>query len=206
MEAVNASKRRKSPITVVSGLPRSGTSMLMRMLHLGGYSLCVDGIRAADIDNPYGYFEYEPVRSIRYDNRFLSAAEARAIKVISHLLQFLSPHYDYKVIFLERDLVEIIASQRKMLAHRIGQQTILFPEKEFTKEIELYQHHLESVRQWLSRQPNIRTLYLSYAYVVDQPAEAALDLSLFLGGRLSNSQMAKAVDPELYRNKDMIDL
>ena len=108
------------PVTVVSGLPRSGTSMMMKMLDQAGLELVTDRLRQADEDNPKGYFEYEPVKQLARsaDRTWLDDARGKGVKIISTLLRELPAHYNYKVVFMRRDLSEILASQAKMLARR----------------------------------------------------------------------------------------
>ncbi len=117
-ERLSRRLRYGKPIVIVSGLPRSGTSMLMNMLLDGGVPLLTDGIRNADHGNSRGYFEYEPVKALEKhgDLSWLPRARGKAVKIISFLLTWLPERYDYRVIFMQRDLDEIIASQNRMLA------------------------------------------------------------------------------------------
>jgi hypothetical protein len=106
-------------ITIVSGLPRSGTSMMMKMIEAGGIPPLTDAIRAADEDNPKGYYEFERVKQMdKGDVAWVADAPGKSVKVISALLKHLPPGYDYRVIFVQRNMAEILASQRKMLTHR----------------------------------------------------------------------------------------
>src|SRR5262249_30630691 len=102
-------------IIIVSGLPRSGTSLMMQMLDGGGVPVLTDNIRAADTDNPRGYYEFEPVKATKRDATWLPAARGKAVKMVSQLLYHLPPGETYRVLFLERDLEEVLASQEKML-------------------------------------------------------------------------------------------
>src|ERR1700741_4498489 len=110
-------RSRGEPIVVVSGLPRSGTSMMMRMLEAGGLPIVSDGERAADIDNPKGYFELERIKNLEHetDKSYLSAARGKAVKVISFLIKELPDENDYRVVFMRRDLDEVLTSQQKMI-------------------------------------------------------------------------------------------
>ena len=105
-------------ITIVSGLPRSGTSMMMKMLEAGGMELLTDEIRTADADNPKGYYEFERVKQIELDAEWLEDSRGKAVKMIAALLKHLPPDYDYEIIFMRRDIREVLASQRRMLVHR----------------------------------------------------------------------------------------
>ena len=202
--AVDAGSR--SSIVVVSGLPRSGTSMLMHMLQQGGLPLCVDNIRAPDIDNPRGYFEYESVRTLQQDSSFIGAASGKAIKVVSHLLQALPSEFDYRVIFLERDLYEILGSQKKMMArlHAVSSTptTSGAAATDLESDVSLCKRHLTWISDWLRRQPNMETLYLAHSEVLRDPSEAACRVCKFLGIPLDEDRMARAVDTTLYRTKE----
>src|SRR5208283_2868418 len=107
-------------ITVVSGLPRSGTSMMMQMLVAAGLPILSDNVRKADVDNPRGYLEWEPISHIAYNPEIIAEAEGKAVKVVSNLLQHLPPTHDYKIIFMRRTLAEVIRSQDLMYEHRHG--------------------------------------------------------------------------------------
>src|SRR6056297_2288337 len=147
----------ENPIIIVSGLPRSGTSLMMNMLEAGGLKSLVDNIRKPDKDNPKGYYEFEKVKKTKKDSLWLKRAKGRVVKIISMLLYDLPKNYRYKVIFMERDLEEIIRSQNKMLAHRKKESSIS------DKEIKtLYEKHLEEVKAWLNKKDNFDVLSVSY--------------------------------------------
>ena len=186
------------PVVVVSGLPRSGTSMLMRMLAAGGVPLVTDGERAADEDNPLGYFELERVKALGggEDASWLVAARGKAVKVISYLLEGLPRGHDYRVVFLDRDLAEVLASQQKMLARRGEASTT-----SDGRMTELFEEHLGKVRRLLGRDPRFETLYVRYADVIAAPGEQARRIARFLELPLDVDAMAAAVDPALYRNR-----
>jgi hypothetical protein len=190
-------ERRKS-LVVVSGLPRSGTSMMMKMLEAGGIPPLTDALRAADRDNPKGYYELERVKQLdKGDTGWLPEAEGKAVKVISALLQHLPADYDYRVIFMERHMPEILASQRKMLAHR-GEDA---EKMDDARMAELFARHVEQVRGWLAQQPNFDVLYVHYSDVLADPESEARRVNDFLGNRLHYEAMAEVVDPDLYRNR-----
>ena len=153
-------------VTVVSGLPRSGTSMMMQMLAAGGLTAMTDAIRQADADNPRGYFEVERVKRLKDgDVAWMIEAEGKAIKIISALLEHLPPGHHYKVIFMQRALGETLASQRKMLIHR-GEDPARIDDAELTR---LFQKHLQKIEAWLASQPNLEVLYVNYNEMVAAP-------------------------------------
>jgi hypothetical protein len=185
------------PIVVVSGLPRSGTSMMMRMLQAGGVPTVVDGIRAADVSNPNGYFEFEAVKGLDKDGdrSWLPEARGKAVKIISFLLTWLPESYDYRVIFMHRDLDEVLASQRAMLERR-GE-----PASEDGRSRALYEEHLRQVERFLAGRDCFRQLPVRYAEAVADPAGTAARVAAFLDRPLDQAAMARAVDGALYRNR-----
>lgn len=191
-------KRQPEPVIVVSGLPRSGTSMLMRMLEAGGLPPLTDNLRAADDDNPRGYFEFEPVKKLKEgETDWLPQAQGKAVKIISALLPYLPPDYSYRILFLQREILEVLASQRKMLVRR-GED----PNKINDADMAAYfQKHLEQVQEWLSRQNNISVLYLSYNRLIKNPSPEVEQIAQFLGRIINTSEMAAVVDPSLYRQR-----
>jgi hypothetical protein len=184
-------------IIVVSGLPRSGTSLMMQMLAQGGVEVMTDEIREADTDNPRGYLELEKVKKIKQDASWLPEARGRAFKMISQLLYDLPASETYRIIFMQRDLGEVLASQEKMLA-RLGRPAA--PRDEMKRS---YQMHVARLADWLRRQPNFQTLFVNYNNVVRQPVDEIQRLGTFLARSLDEAGMLRAVDPTLYRNKSM---
>jgi len=190
--------RSGAPVIVVSGLPRSGTSMTMKMLEAGGLQPVTDQVRSADEDNPRGYFEDERVKDLAQmeDRSWLRAARGKVIKVVSSLLQHLPDDNFYKVIFMRRNLREVLASQAKMLDRR-GEA----PQATDEELIKLFESHLEKVEFQLRFRPWFDVLYVDHRSVLQDPAGAARRINEFLGGRLDERRMAEAVDPNLYRNR-----
>jgi hypothetical protein len=190
--------RYGQPIVVVSGLPRSGTSMIMKMLEAGGLSVLTDGMRTADEDNPKGYYEVERVKDLarETDKGWLTEARGKGIKVISFLLKSLPSTFNYKVVFIRRDLEEVLASQRKMLARRSETEETA-PERMRA----LFEDDLWRASYQLKRRPEFESIELHYSAVLARPLEEARRLSAFLGGGLDAEAMAAAVDPQLYRNR-----
>ncbi len=190
--------RRTPPITVVSGLPRSGTSMMVKMLAAGGIEPMTDGLRQADDDNPNGYFELERVKKLREgDAAWLQDAPGKSIKVISALLEYLPPGYDYRVLFMQRNLGEVLASQRQMLANR-GEASDQASDEQMARR---YLSHLEEIDAWLKTRRDIETLYVPYNRLVQDPLPYIQQVNAFLGGGLDLEAMAKVVDPKLYRKR-----
>ena len=186
------------PVVIVSGLPRSGTSMAMKMLEAGGIQPVVDNIRTADIDNPKGYYEDERVKDLAEaeDMSWLRAARGKVIKVVSSLLNYLPASNTYKVVFMRRNLHEVLASQAKMLERR-GETS----HTEDEDLLAMYEAHLEKVEFQLRFRPHFECLYLNYADVVADPRSQARLMADFVGGGLDVEKMAAAVDGSLYRNR-----
>jgi hypothetical protein len=184
-------------IVIVSGLPRSGTSMLMHVLEAGGMTLLTDQVRKPDIDNPKGYCEFERVKRLpQGDVEWLEAARGKCLKVISALLTYLPPGYCYDVIFMHRDIGEVLASQRKMLARR-GQET---RDDDEAMMVSL-QKHVDEVRNWVVTQPNFSLLDADYNAILAAPADWVAHINVFLSGNLDTLAMQAAVDSTLYRNR-----
>ena len=186
----------QSPITVVSGLPRSGTSMMMKMLEAGGMKVLTDKIRTADDDNPKGYYEFERVKQITTDQAWLPDAQGKVVKIISFLLLKAPPTYHYNVLFMKRALPEILASQQQMLLRR-GDTS---PQDD-ARMAELYEKHLKQTRSWLEGQPNINVLYVEHRRSLENPLEVAKQVADFLPEELNPIAMAAEVDPSLHRQR-----
>jgi len=187
------------PIVVVSGLPRSGTSLAMRMLDVGGLPVMTDGLRHADVSNPNGYYELERVKGLegQVDARWLADAHGKAVKIISFLLTWLPESYDYRVVFMERRLDEVMASQDAMLRQR-GEAAAIDAARDARA---LYEEHLRQVDRFLSRRSCFSVLRLDYGDVVARPAVAANRLAEFVNAPLDVARMAAVADPALYRNR-----
>jgi len=183
-------------IAVVSGLPRSGTSMMMSMLAAGGLQPLKDELRQADEDNPRGYWEDDRVKRLREDSSWMGEARGKVIKVISVLLPNLPRQFQYRLVFMERALPEILASQCKMLERR-GQQ----PAAPDDKMIEFYSQHLAKTKGWLAEQSNIEARFLPFSEVVSNPRPVAEDIAVFLNRPLDIAGMVSVVDAALYRER-----
>lgn len=183
-------------ITVVSGLPRSGTSMMMRALAAGGLPVLADGLRQADEDNPHGYFELESVKRTVRDASWIAEARGKVVKVIARLLVDLPPGERFKVVFMRRDLDEVLRSQRKMLERRCEPEGP--PDEEMRR---LLLVHVLETEDWLRTRPEMETLYVSYNRMVAEPRPQAERLNQFFGGALDLERMVAAVDASLYRQR-----
>jgi hypothetical protein len=185
------------PVIVVSGLPRSGTSLAMQMLHAGGLEAVTDKLRTADEDNPRGYFEFERVKQLKTDKAWLNDAEGKVVKVIHLLLMELPDDRPYRVVFMRRDLREVVQSQATMLQRHARAGAQLPPEK----LISIFQQQLTTVANWLSARPNFEVLHVDYANLIANGAAEAYLINRFLGGKLDEAAMARAVEPGLHRNR-----
>lgn len=197
---LNSFRKQNDPgfITIVSGLPRSGTSMMMKMLEAGGIPPYTDHIRTPDDDNPKGYYEFERVKKLpEGDTAWLPDAEGKAVKVISALLEHLPEEYSYRVLFMQRKMEEILASQKQMLI-RSGQPTDKVGDEQLA---EMYEKHLAKVNGWLAAQANFSVLYLDYNQMLVDPEKNAAQVNEFLGGVLETRDMARIVDANLYRQR-----
>jgi hypothetical protein len=185
-------------ITVVSGLPRSGTSMMMKMLEAGGIPPVTDEIREADEDNPKGYYEFERVKQMdQGDTSWVPGAQGKVVKVISALLKHLPDDHQYRVVFVRRNMPEILASQRKMLIRR-GEDPDKMDDKQMAM---LFEKHLKQVEEWMAARPNFQVLYVHYTDVLTDPMPQIAKINEFLGGALDTQAMATVVDRNLYRNR-----
>jgi hypothetical protein len=184
-------------ITIVSGLPRSGTSMMMRMLEVGGVPALADNIRTADDDNPRGYYEFEPVKKTKEDPSWLNGAGGKVVKMVYRLLYDLPPDRQYWVVFMRRHLSEVVASQDVMLARK-GRGG-----GDITKEklIAMFQKQLAEFDEWVKKQPSFRILYVDYNETMRDPRPTVRALNEFLGGNLNTAAMEKVIEPQLYRQR-----
>jgi hypothetical protein len=192
-------KAQGDPIVVVSGLPRSGTSMLMNMLEAGGMSIMSDAVREADIDNPKGYFEYERVKHLEKeeDKSYVRQGRGKVLKVISFLLKDLPDDNDYRVIFMRRDLNEVLASQNKMI-DRLGTEDTVAQDEAMK---EAYRNDIVRTRLMCRKKPNFELIEVHYKSTVEDPAGTAARVNAFVGGQLDENAMRAAVDASLYRNR-----
>ncbi len=187
----------KQKVVVVSGLPRSGTSMMMKMLSAGGLPIVTDSQREADDDNPNGYFEVELSKRLKDGEvNWIYDAQGKVVKVISYLLEFLPDNLTYDIIFMDREITEILASQKKMLQRRNEVTTISDEEMEAQ-----FRAHVKAVKYWVARKPNMRVLYVSYNEMMSQPLELCSAIVEFLGIPLNMDAMQSVPNQSLYRNR-----
>ena len=184
-------------VVVVTGIPRSGTSMIMQMLQAGGLSLMIDNKRSKDENNPKGYFEFEPVKQLVKDNRFLEETKGKGIKIIPQFLRYLDAELSYRIIFIIRDINEVVASQEKMLSkdnNKDTNQSASDLKRAFDKQI-------NQTMAFLNNYSRLPVLYISHRQCIEKPIEIAENINEFLGGYLDINKMAKAVSRNLYRQK-----
>lgn len=187
----------KEEIIIVSGLPRSGTSMMMQMLHAGGLEPLTDGNRVADDSNPKGYYEYAKAKKLVTDKSWLPEAEGKVVKVIAQLVAQLPSNHNYKIVYMERDIAEVLVSQQKMLGKTANVEAKAFPvglDQTFKKQV-------AKMNTWVDSQPNVDIFKVNYKDVIENPLDNGSKIANFLGKELDIEAMAKAVDPTLYRNK-----
>lgn len=184
-------------IIIVSGLPRSGTSLMMQMLQAGGLETLADDHRPADADNPRGYYEYEPVKALGRDNSWLPRAEGKVVKVVSALLTYLPVELNYKIILMKRPMAEVLASQNQMLK-RLGRQGSTVGEAALEK---IFARQLAETERRLAAWPTAELLVVEYLQALREPRAIAQTVKQFLGLPLDLEAMRQAVDPSLHRQK-----
>jgi len=183
-------------IVVVTGLPRSGTSMMMRMLEAGGLAPLTDNVRAADEDNPRGYYELERVKELPTDSSWVPEARGRAVKVISALLRHLPPDQHYKVLFMRRDIGDVLASQKEMLVRRGKGDPA-----DDDRMAMLFRKHLADVEATIGASTSFDLMNVTYEDVVGDPVAQASAVNEFIGGGLDTRRMAEVVEPDLHRQQ-----
>jgi hypothetical protein len=184
-------------IIIVSGLPRSGTSLMMQMLAAGGLPVLSDGERKADTDNPKGYLEWERIKQLPKEPGIIAEAEGKVVKVISQLLLSLPAGHEYRVIFMQRPLPEVMKSQEEMLRRRGT-----YDSSADTSPVEqAFQRHLIEVNQWLATKPDVQVTRVHYHRVLREVNAVAEEVAKFLGAPLDIAAMAQQVDNNLYRNR-----
>jgi hypothetical protein len=186
-------------ITIVSGLPRSGTSLMMQMLAAGGLPIVTDAVRSPDENNPRGYFEFESVKKLRLDSSWLGQARGHAIKIIHLLLRELPTdgRVSYRVLFMERAMNEILASQRRML-ERAGRHAA-----DDLVLARMFGAQLTQAKDWIAAHPCFSSISVDHRRLIEQPSVAAREVARFLGLELDTEKMAAAMDPALYRERQV---
>lgn len=184
-------------ITIVTGLPRTGTSMMMNMLEKGGIEPLTDDERGPNIDNPKGYYEFERVKNLPEDTGWLDDAKGKAVKVLAELVKHLPEDYEYNVIFMRRKLEEVVESQKKMLERR-GED----PDKVSDQELmDMFSQYLNILEKEVHQHSNMHVLYVKYNDVVNEPRESVEEINEFFERELDTGKMASVVDEDLYRNR-----
>jgi hypothetical protein len=184
-------------ITIVSGLPRSGTSLMMQMLDAGGMAILSDGKRQADTDNPKGYLEWERIKRLPKDPSLIAEGEGKVVKVISQLLLSLPSGHEYRIVFMQRPLPEVLRSQDEMLRRRGNTDSV-----NDTSAIEAaFQRHLVEVNKWLAGKANTEVSRVHYHRVLREPEAVAEEVAAFLKVPLDIEAMVRQVDGSLYRNR-----
>lgn len=195
--AALGSEPNAEPVTVVSGLPRSGTSMMMQMLDRGGLAPLTDHERQPDEDNPKGYYELERVKRLpEGDDAWVEQARGRAVKVVSGLLAHLPEAHTYRILFMQRDLEEVLASQRRMIERQGGREAL-----DDDELAEQFRAHLADVRRWAEDREHIAMRPVDYNAMLDDPWPELRKVDAFLPADLDPAAMAEVVDPDLYRQR-----
>lgn len=184
-------------VTLVSGVPRSGTSLMMRMLVAGGMRPLVDEHRPADVDNPGGYFEYEPVKKTREDASWVENAHGLVVKLVHVLVKHLPRDREYRVVLMRRNLREVLASQRAML-ERLGKPGGRLDDDRMAA---IFRSQLDDLERWARETPGFELLAVDYNRLVADADAASRAVNDFLGGGLDVARMAAVVDPSLYRQR-----
>ncbi len=189
--------KMQSPITIVAGLPRSGTSLMMQMLDAGGMPVLTDQIRQPDDDNPRGYYEFEAVKTVKEEPDWLEQAPGHAVKMVYRLLYDLPAGYAYRVVFTRRKLEEVVASQETML-QRNGKGASAVDEAQL---VDIYRRQLQQFDAWIESRPNFSILYVDHHEVLADTERVARELNQFLGGQLNEEAMIRVPDRSLHRQK-----
>lgn len=187
-------------LIIVSGLPRSGTSLLMQMLNAGGIPILYDLDRPPDNDNPLGYFEYKRIKNLPEikDVSWLESYKGYAVKIVSPILSQISISFPAKIIFLLRPLTEVIMSQRKMIQQQENMSTKLI---EPNKLQSIFEKHINQTLKILSQNPFLSVLKIDFPKIFINPEQTIEEIDRFLDGNLDRIKMKTAIQPELYRNK-----
>ncbi len=184
-------------LSIVSGLPRSGTSMMMRMIDEGGIPALIDHVREADEDNPKGYYEFEAVKRTRKDASWLSESPGKVVKMVHMLLLDMPLNREYRVVFMKRHLEEVVKSQNIMLDRHGKGGTDDDPQA----IIKVFQAQMKQVDKWVQDHDNFKILYVDYNEIMNDPKPSVTAINEFLGGDLDTDKMMAVVDPSLYRNR-----
>lgn len=172
---------------------------MIQILVKAGLPPLTDKLRAADADNEQGYYEYEPVKQMAgADNSWMKLATGKVVKIISHLLPNLPAGYSYRIVFMLRNLGEVVASQDRMLRNRGERETAPVTNADL---VGIFAAHLSQVRKWLSEQPNIEVVFVDYNQLVKDPQAALAPVGALLNLDLTKPEILAIVDPKYYRQR-----
>jgi hypothetical protein len=183
-------------VSIVSGVPRSGMALTMRMLETGGLPVLYDNKREADIDNPLGYYDYEAIKTLSSDSSWITLLKGVGVKIVYPLVYHLPTRIEYRVLLMHRNINEVLASQNAML-ERSG-KPVLNNEETLAR---MFHVDLAKFASWVRDQPNFRLLNVDYNAMVAEPEPIVAEIDRFLGGGLDINAMANTVDASLYRNR-----
>lgn len=184
-------------ITVVSGLPRSGTSLMMQILEASGYEILTDGLRKADENNLNGYYEYEHVKSLAKDNSWMAEAEGKAVKIIAQLLPYLPEGFEYRIFYMERNLDEIVSSQSRMLG-RLNKK--VSPTDNNVLKSVFEKQSIAVIKQMTCR-TDVSLLRVSFNGLMNNSESEIEALQRFSVGKISKEAVMRVINPEHYREK-----
>ncbi|MGE5365166.1 MAG: sulfotransferase family protein [Bacteroidota bacterium] len=184
-------------ITVVSGLPRSGTSLMMQILEASGYEILTDGLRKADENNLNGYFEYEKVKSLGKDNSWMAGAEGKTVKIIAQLLPYIPEGFEYRIFFMERNLDEIVSSQSRMLG-RLNKKISLV-DNNMLKSV--FEKQADAVIKQMAERTNASLLRVSFNGLMNNNETEIEALERFSEGKISRGAVTRIINPDHYREK-----
>ncbi len=181
-------------VIVVSGLPRTGTSMMMQVLQAGGVRILDDQHREADASNARGYCEDRRVKSLHRDATWLEEAQGKAVKIVAPLIPHLrySSGLHYGVIFMDRDLREVLQSQQVML-QKLGRGGSGGSDRQLEQ---VFRSQLKMVQRVL-REHGVPVLTVRYQDCLREPERIVAAVDHFLGGGLDQAAMIRAIDRDL---------
>lgn len=188
---------KRNFLTIVSGLPRSGTSMMMRMIEHGGIPVIVDNVRQADEDNPRGYYEFEPVKKTKQDASWVADSPGKCVKMVYRLLYDMPADHHYRVLFMRRNIDEVLKSQEIML-ERQGKGGGGLSDDQFKK---MFIAEIDKCLNWMTDQPNFEHIEVNYNDMLKDALPLIARIDQFLEGGLNQEKMADVVDPSLWRNR-----
>ena len=169
--------------------------MMMQALHKGGIEPYTDSNREADSDNPRGYYEHEKATQLMRDQSWIPEARGKAVKIVAQLLNHLPKDENYRIIFMDRDLREVIKSQKVML-ERLGREGGKLGDSAMMATLDRQVHTIESM---MAMQENIDVLFVDYGEAITAPEEISRRINEFMGGDLDEAGIQSAIDPSLRR-------